>query len=98
MPGKITIDASDFLKALDVSEDIITEEFQSAGEYFRNITPKRSGNARRRTRVTPRQIQARYPYAARLDSGYSDQAPRGMTEPAWQYFEKRLRGRFRRLS
>lgn len=98
MPGRITIDARDFLKSLDVSEDIIDQEFQATGEYFREITPRRSGNARRRTVVSPRQIQARYPYAARLDSGYSRQAPQGMTQPAWRYFQNRLRRRFRRLS
>lgn len=39
------------------------------------------GNARRKTVVKNNEIQANYPYAQRLEEGYSSQAPKGMTEP-----------------
>ena len=41
----------------------------------------RPGNARRKTILRGNEIQANYPYAQRLEEGYSSQAPNGMTEP-----------------
>lgn len=42
------------------------------------------GNARRNTVLKNNEIQANYPYAQRLEEGYSSQAPKGMTEPTLQ--------------
>lgn len=39
------------------------------------------GNARRSTKLRNNDIEANYPYAKRLEEGYSSQAPNGMTEP-----------------
>lgn len=39
------------------------------------------GNARRKTVLKNNTIDANYPYAKRLEEGYSSQAPKGMTEP-----------------
>lgn len=39
------------------------------------------GNARRKTKLQGNTIDAQYPYAKRLEEGYSSQAPNGMTEP-----------------
>jgi hypothetical protein len=39
------------------------------------------GNARRKTVLKNNEVQANYPYAQRLNEGYSSQAPNGMTEP-----------------
>lgn len=39
------------------------------------------GNARRKTILRGNEVQANYPYAQRLEEGYSSQAPDGMTEP-----------------
>lgn len=53
-----------------------------AYKVFVKETPKRSGNARRNTKLKgKKQIQANYPYAQRLDEGYSKQSPEGMVEP-----------------
>lgn len=41
----------------------------------------RPGNARRKTVLRGNEIQANYPYAQRLEEGWSSQAPDGMTEP-----------------
>ncbi len=42
------------------------------------------GNARHKTKLRSNEIDANYPYAKRLDEGYSSQAPNGMTEPTLQ--------------
>lgn len=52
-----------------------------AYKAFVKNTPIRSGNARRKTKKQGNQINADYPYAQRLEEGYSKQAPNGMTEP-----------------
>lgn len=39
------------------------------------------GHARRKTVLKGNEVQANYPYAQRLEEGYSSQAPNGMTEP-----------------
>lgn len=54
---------------------------QVAYKAFVKNTPVRSGNARRKTKKTGNTIDANYPYAQRLEEGYSKQAPNGMTEP-----------------
>lgn len=41
----------------------------------------RPGNARRSTVLKSNTIEANYPYAQRLEEGWSSQAPNGMTEP-----------------
>ena len=59
--------------------------------YFVSITPKDSGNARSRTKLVQDTIQADYPYATRLDRGYSRQAPRGMSRPTISYLQQLVR-------
>jgi len=58
-------------------------------DYFKSITPIRSGNARSKTVLKKgkqfdtrsNKIHAKYPYAGRLDEGWSKQARKGMTDP-----------------
>lgn len=64
---------------------------QEAIKEFRSLTPIRSGNARRRTTLQGDTIQANYPYAQRLDEGYSKQAPSGITKPWELWFRKRIK-------
>lgn len=59
-----------------------------AFRFWKKITPKDTGNARRKTRLRKDEIQARYPYAERLDEGYSRQAPKGMFEPTVDHIKK----------
>lgn len=70
----------------------ISRAFQDIPEkafaYFRDHTPKRSGNARRNTKLQKGVIVANYPYAERLDQGLSKQAPLGMTEPTLAYVKQ----------
>jgi len=65
-------------------------------EYWRSITPIRSGNARRRTRLRGDTIAAEYPYAVPLDQGSSRQAPKGMSKPTEEYLERLLDKKIRK--
>lgn len=51
-------------------------------------TPVDTGRARKSTLLKDNEIQARYPYAQRLDQGWSKQAPEGMTKPTENYIEQ----------
>lgn len=53
-------------------------------EFYR-ITPIRTGNAKSNTDLRNNRIEADYPYAQRLDDGWSKQAPNGMTDPTIKY-------------
>jgi len=51
-------------------------------DKFKSLTPIKSGNARRNTDLkNNNEIVADYPYAQRLDRGWSRQAPVGMILP-----------------
>lgn len=73
------------LKKVESQLEAIAEE---AFDYLVSITPKDRGNARRKTRLRDQTIEMRYPYAERLDNGYSDQAPNGMSTPTLKYLQK----------
>lgn len=64
---------------------------QEVYKEFVKTTPIRSGNARRKTRLQGSEIKAEYPYAKKLDEGYSQQAPDGMTKPVEAFMRKRLK-------
>lgn len=65
---------------------------QAAYDYFKKITPKRGGTARSKTKlVNKRIINADYPYAKRLDQGYSKKAPKGMSKPTGDFIKALVR-------
>lgn len=58
-------------------------------KFWVSITPKRSGNARRKTDLrNNKTIVANYPYAKRLDQGWSKQAPNGMSRPTERLMQR----------
>ena len=63
---------------------------KSAYKYFVATTPKDTGNARRNTRLTKDTIEANYPYADRLNTGWSKQAPDGMTSPTEEFIRNEV--------
>lgn len=63
---------------------------EGAYKIFRSHTPIRSGNARSKTRLEGTEIQANYAYATRLDNGWSNQAPDGMTKPTEAWLKRTL--------
>jgi len=67
---------------------------QDAEDKFVSLTPIRTGNARSNTALKNNDtIEARYPYAQRLDQGWSKQAPTGMTRP----FERWVRAKVKQI-
>ena len=63
---------------------------REAYKEFVKDTPVRSGNARRKTRLSGNKIVAGYNYAQKLDEGFSRQAPDGMTKPTEEFIKKRM--------
>lgn len=64
---------------------------EAYGVFYSN-TPIKTGNARRKTRLENNDtIAANYPYAKRLDEGYSKQSPEGMVTPTEKFLRKRIR-------
>jgi hypothetical protein len=70
-------------KKFDELEKVPDHIIRQAHKVFVKETPIKSGNARRRTKLKSQkqQIHANYPYAQRLDTGWSRQAPDGMSKP-----------------
>lgn len=64
---------------------------EEAFKFFKDITPVKSGNARKKTTFNKakEEIKAAYPYAQRLDEGLSKQAPKGMAKPTEDFIAKR---------
>lgn len=86
MTGKLKNRISEIKNKLD--EKSLTKV---AYDYFKNITPIKSGNARRKTTQNNNEINANYPYASRLDQGYSRQAPKGMVLPTITYLRNYIK-------
>ena len=77
----ISVDLSKFNNLDQLSEQAIKTVMDKSFRYFVNQTPIRTGNARRHTTLDGEIITADYPYAGRLDTGWSNQSPQGMTQP-----------------
>jgi hypothetical protein len=78
----VNFDMSGLTKKFKDAAAVKREVMKPAFDFFVKTTPIRSGNARSKTTLNNDVIDANYPYAGKLDSGYSKQAPKGMTEPA----------------
>jgi hypothetical protein len=73
-----------FNELLDMGDEMMDDGFP----VLKKATPIASGNARRKT-VHRRsdKIESKYPYAGRLDEGWSKQAPKGFTDPTLEHME-----------
>jgi hypothetical protein len=58
-----------------------------AYKVFLTNTPVKTGNARANTELVRNEIIADYPYAVRLDQGWSKQRPKGMSEPTIKFLQ-----------
>lgn len=68
----------------------ILDQNKMASEAYRVFlrnTPIRTGNARANTELERNEIVADYPYAIRLDQGWSKQSPKGMSEPTIKFLQ-----------
>lgn len=81
--SQVALRLNKVLETLDVEK--VTDVAYKA---FKQNTPFRKGNARRNTKKSGNSINADYPYAQRLEEGYSKQAPNGMTEPTLEDVRK----------
>ena len=65
-----------------IQKNITAKQLVDVGyPVFYKNTAIDTGNARNHTTKTTSEIDASYPYARRLDNGWSKQFPRGMTKP-----------------
>lgn len=69
---------------------------QQAFDIWLDATPVRSGRARRSTRLQGDTIDANYPYAQRLDDGWSSQSPQGMSRPTDRFIRAQMRRNLRK--
>ena len=74
----------------DLSKEFVALP-KEAHKEFVQLTPVDRGNARRSTQLRGNTIEANYPYAQRLNEGWSKQAPKGMEEPWNKWLEQRLK-------
>ena len=88
MNVSVTNSLSSSLKKIQKKLDQLPQE---AYREFVKQTPIKSGNARRKTKLKGDEIQANYPYAKRLDEGYSKQSPQGMVQPTEAFIRKRMK-------
>jgi hypothetical protein len=63
---------------------------QDAYKFFVAQTPVKTGNARRSTDLVKDTIVADYPYAQRLDNGWSRQSPNGMVKPTERFIDREI--------
>lgn len=77
--------------SIDKIQKKLEELPKEAHQEFVKNTPIRTGNARRKTKLNKDTIEANYPYAQRLDEGYSKQSPKGMTKPTEDFIKKRVK-------
>lgn len=59
--------------------------------FMKSITPIKSGNARRNTSSNGNVIEANYPYAKRLDEGWSKQNQIGLIDPTIKHLEELIK-------
>ena len=80
-------------------DTIVPKVMKQTYPVLKGKTPIDSGNARSKTRLEKNntQIGSRYPYADRLNNGWSKQAPRGFTEPAIDEIEKLVFDQIRKI-
>ena len=88
---KFTIDNKGTLSHLNDLTKIPKELIKDAYDVFKENTPYRSGNARSKTYLGGNEIRAEYPYAARLDDGYSKKRPDGMIKPTVEFIDQQLK-------
>jgi hypothetical protein len=76
----VKVDSKKVTKMLKELEGMGPDVMKESGKFFKAKTPIASGNARRSTSTKNTTIKADYGYAARLDGGWSSQAPQGMSD------------------
>lgn len=60
---------------------------EEGAKFMKKITPIDTGNARRNTYHEGDTIHANYPYAKRLDEGWSKQNKKGLIDPTIKHLQ-----------
>jgi hypothetical protein len=84
------IDSRLFQKRMKALSRVPDQLLKNAEQELKANTPIQSGNARNKTKLRGDKIRSNYPYAGRLDSGWSKQAPNGFTEPTIDFMGKNI--------
>lgn len=95
---RITINDREVKRLFEDLEQMGEIVMKDGHKYFRNKTPIRTGNARSKTQRKNLTIQAKYPYAGRLDEGWSGQAPKGMSAPTEDYIDREVGAYIKKVS
>lgn len=83
------VDSTKFYKRFGKLDNLAKDAMDDALPFYKETTPIRSGNARKRTRKrTETKIASNYGYAGKLDDGWSKQAPDGFTDPTIDHIRK----------
>lgn len=90
-------DMSGLTALLGNAAGVKSRVMKKAYSYFVLSTPIKTGYARRNTRLSKDTIEANYPYATRLDNGYSKQAPKGMSLPTEQEIKRLVDEEIKRI-
>ena len=102
---KVKLNITSAIKKLNSVAKVTQQVAQDAYKVFYKTTPEKTGNARSKTRLKGKTIEANYPYAGVLDKGRrmtpkgmrgSRQAPRGMSRPTLEYIKKQIKRRIRK--
>lgn len=83
-------------QSLKKLEQVLEKLPEKALDIWIQNTPKKSGNARRKTKLKGKTIHADYAYAVPLNQGSSKQAPNGISEPTAEALNKHLNSRMRK--
>ena len=89
--GRLVRLSNNMIQRVDRLDTFARELPKNAHKEFTATTPIDTGNARNSTKLRRYTISADYPYANRLNKGYSRQARRGMTKPTIDYIRSELR-------
>jgi hypothetical protein len=95
----IKVDTKQVDKLLDTLGDLPADAMTKAYPFLKSETPKKTGNARRKTshRSNSLKIKSKYGYAGKLDEGWSRQAPDGFTDPTIDFIEDYINNQVRKL-
>lgn len=88
----VKIDKNAFTPAVKKIDTALAALPAQGVKEFQALTPKLTGNARRRTTLQSKEIVADYPYAQRLDDNWSTQTKgQGIVAPFTKWWQQQLK-------
>lgn len=91
------VQSSNISKRIGQLNRVLRSVPTEAHKEFVKVTPKKTGNAKRSTKLKDTTIAAEYNYANRLNTGWSKQAPQGMFKPMVDHMRSWVARELRRL-